>query len=500
MNFFLSVLFSFAVFFFVSSSNAQTTTTEMKEFADASYLQIDQLDVPKGIKRVEDQLRENVIDVILHSKTHIPIFAQKREKGYSKNYKKFYGLNIRILPIVGDEDFYSLQLFYYNWTTNKYDKKLVKKISKYNVLNELRFATYEILLGKQWVQDNKENIEKRNFERIQDVRKVVNDLERVQKKKKKEDEEKKNRLEQDEERKRERSLIKREERIKNRKVQDQDFTNASEESLNKNDSDSLVKDDDIVSEKINEDKKVLTNKKKTKKLPLNQLKNEELRPDKSSESTLIKDPEVGDTPVPKRISLYGYTNYFQENTGAKGIILTTTNLKYLGFGGKFIVEKETTIPSGYRLKIQIAVPVFKEKYKFPIYRNIESDYFASKILGHLKFFAGLDFTPIYFVGLPVEGGGLQVFENDFLWAKLGVGVDERIFNRLLEIRLSYLTTLTSKSNFNDKFSGSKILISSGLQIKDNHGAEIEFSTTKATGSLDINSKKVAFSYTYKFEN
>ena len=170
---------------------SQTTTPEMKEFADANYLQIDQLEVPKGIKRVEEQLRENVIDVIIHSKTHMPIFAQKRDKGYSQNYKKFYGINIKILPIANDEDFYSLSLFYYNWTTNKFDKKLVKKISKYNVLNELRFATYEILMGKQWVLDHKDKIESRNFDRIQAVRQVITEQDKLIKKKKKDDEIKK---------------------------------------------------------------------------------------------------------------------------------------------------------------------------------------------------------------------------------------------------------------------------------------------------------------------
>ena len=163
---------------------AQTSTPEMKEFSEANYLQIDELEVPKGIQRVEQQLRENVIDVIIHSKTHMPIFAQKREKGYSQNYKKFYGINIKILPILKDEDFYMLNLFYYNWTTNKFDKKLEKKISKYNVLNELRFATYEILMGKQWVQDNKDKIENRNFERIQAVRQVITEQDLRNKKKK----------------------------------------------------------------------------------------------------------------------------------------------------------------------------------------------------------------------------------------------------------------------------------------------------------------------------
>lgn len=489
---FLSCFLSLAVF-------GQTTTAEMKEFADANYLQIDHLDVPKGIKRIEDQLRENVIDVILHSKTHVPIFVQKREEGYSKNYKKFYGINIRILPIIGDDDFYSLQLFYYNWTTNKYDKKLVKKISRYNVLNELRFATYEILLGKQWVVDNKENIEKRNFERIQDVRKVIKDLENARKKKKKEDDEKKEKLEQEQERERERNLIKREERKKNKKKEDsEDAVQNSDDEFKNNKNDNSVKSAEIDLEPL---EKVDKNNSSSKKSGKKSDKNGVLEPTVEEQPSVLINPDItSEDLVLKKTYLYGFANYFQEGTDVTGIIETNTSLKYLGFGGKFIVEKQTSIPSGYRFKIQAGMPVFKEKYKFPTYRSIESDYFATKIFEHLSFFAGLDFTPLYFVGLPVEGGGFQVFENDFLWIKFGGGFEGVAFSRNYEFRLTYLKSLISKSNFDDKFSGSKILFNSSFQVKGNHGAELEFCTTKASGSFNVSSQKIALSYTYKFEN
>jgi hypothetical protein len=489
---------------FAETLMAQTTTAEMKEFGEANYLQLDELDVPKGIKRVEDQLRENVIDVIIHSKTHMPIFAQKRPDGYSKSYKKFYGLNIRILPILQDDDFYSLQLFYFNWTTNKFDKKLVKKISKYNVLNELRFATYEILLGKQWVLDHKDEIESRNFERIQAVREVISEQERLKKKKKKEDEIKKLKAEEEEEKKSVRNLIKREEREKKAKKEEvPEEEEAIEEgatSVNKTDLDQ--KGADIDQEKIKIEENIQKQassskaaKKKKAKTPA--------EVEKENAENLVSEinPEIPEPGVPKKTHFYGFANYFQESTGVRGgLIPTDTDLKYIGAGGRFILERETFIPTGYRVSIQAAMPIFKEKYKFPIYRSVESEVFASRILDRFQFFAGLDFVPVYFVGLPSEGSRLQVYENDFLWLKAGAGVNEVLFNKKVELRFSYLKSLVSKSNQKDKFEATKTIISSYFQIHDSHGAEINFSTMNASGSFDVASKRVAFSYIYKFEN
>lgn len=494
----------FLIVLFTESLMAQSTTAEMKEFAEANYLQLDELDVPKGIKRVEDQLRENVIDVIIHSKTHMPIFAQKRPDGYSKNYKKFFGLNVRILPILKDDDFYSLQLFYFNWTTNKFDKKLTKKISKYNVLNEMRFATYEILLGKQWVLDHKDEIESRNFERIQAVREVISEQERLKKKKKKEDELKKIQAEEEEEKKSARNLIKREERPKKVKKEEgpEEEEAVEEGNVAVKNSDIEQKGADIDQEKIKIEESIQKQSKSSKAAKKKKSKNP-AEVEKENVENLVSDinPEIPAPGIPKKTHFYGFANYFQENTGVTGgLIPTDTDLKYVGAGGRFILERATFIPTGYRVSIQAAMPIFKEKYKFPIYRSVESEVFASNILNRFQFFAGLDFVPVYFVGLPSAGSRLQVYENDFLWFKAGAGVSEVLFNKKIELRLSYLKSVVSKSNQDDKFEASKMIVSSYFQIHESHGAEINYSTMNAIGSFDVASKKIAFSYIYKFEN
>lgn len=494
-----SLLVLFLILFSVNVSFAQKTTEEMKEFANGSYLQIDNLDVPKGIKRVEEQLRENVIDVIIHSKIHMPIFAQKRPAGYSKEYKKFYGINIRILPIIGDEDFYSLQLFYYNWTTNKFDKKLVKKISRYNVLNELRFATYEIIMGKQWVMDHKDQIENRNFERIQAVRDVISQNERMRKKKQKEEEKKKKQLEEENEKKRIRNLLKREEREKKNKKEEQEENDSQENDSTSGNGLEFVMTTDPEIEKMKLEENQLKNNASSKSKPKKKMA---LAPESEMdmEGEELTFPESSIVKLPKKTYLYGFANYFQEDIEIGGIIETSTTLKYFGVGGKFILESQDIYPRGMRFSIQAATPIFKEKYKFPIYRAAESEYFISKLLGHVKFFAGLDFVPVYFVGLPEAGAGFQVYENDFLWGKIGAEVTGNLFEHSFELRAVYSKSLVSKSNQEGTFDATKLAFSAYSQIKNNHGAELNISSMNASGPFSVVSKKIALSYVYKFEN
>ncbi len=151
------------------------------DFKESKFLQLDTISLPPELIKIEDEIKQNLIDVIIHSRTHTPVFSQKREDGYNESYKKFHGLKVKISSLPDAPDFYHLHLFYYNWTTNKFDKKLTKKISKYNVLNESRFGLFELLLGKKFVKDHKDELEKQNFDRIQDVRQAVT----IQKKKEK---------------------------------------------------------------------------------------------------------------------------------------------------------------------------------------------------------------------------------------------------------------------------------------------------------------------------
>ena len=171
----------------ISAGKKELTEAEetISDFKETKFLQIDKLDIPKELSRIEEQIRQNATDVIISSKTHTPVYAQKRESGYSDSYKKFYGLEVQIVPIPNEPDFFALNYFYYNWVTRKYDKRLRKRISKYNVLNEMRFGLYELLLGKKFVDEHKDEIEKQNYDRIQAVREGEEVQKRLDRKNKK---------------------------------------------------------------------------------------------------------------------------------------------------------------------------------------------------------------------------------------------------------------------------------------------------------------------------
>ena len=145
----------------------------VEEFKSSKFLQVDEVTIPRELKIIEDQLVQNAIDVIILIGGHSIVYSQKNDQGYTELYKHFYGLRITMESSPTDPEFYDLRLHYYNWTTTKYDKRLSNKISKFNVLNEIRFALYELFKGKKFVKEHKEEIEKENYNRILSIRESI---------------------------------------------------------------------------------------------------------------------------------------------------------------------------------------------------------------------------------------------------------------------------------------------------------------------------------------
>ena len=142
----------------------------LNEFKGTQFLQLDKLIIPSGLKNIEEEIRQNVVDTIIASKTHTQVFSETREAGYTSSYTKFYGLNIEMKEDEKDKDYENIHLFYYNWTTNSADKEIKRKISKFNLLNELRFAILELLNGADYVKEHYDNIQRQNFARIKSIR------------------------------------------------------------------------------------------------------------------------------------------------------------------------------------------------------------------------------------------------------------------------------------------------------------------------------------------
>lgn len=150
----------------------------VKEFRGTRFLQLDKLILNNDLKKNEEEFSQNVIDTVISSKTHTHIFSQRRPEGYSSAYANFYGIEIELTESPTDPSKLDLRLFYYNWTTNKSDKELKKQISKFNVLNELRFAIYELLNGKDFVRENYNRIQRSNYNRIKAIRQIIEEKEK----------------------------------------------------------------------------------------------------------------------------------------------------------------------------------------------------------------------------------------------------------------------------------------------------------------------------------
>lgn len=491
-----------------SADKKETTEEEdaLNEFKETKFLQLDKLDVPKELTRIEEQIRQNALDVIISSKTHTPIYAQKREEGYSESYKKFHGLEIQIVPIPGDQDFYSLNFFYYNWTNRKFDKHLRKRISKFNVLNELRFGLYELLLGKKFVDEHKDEIEKQNYDRIQAVRENELAQARIDRKKKKLEkklkEEKELKLSREEEDKKKSKLTRGEKDKKDKNsinpTEQSNQTSAAVSVAPTEDFEDVKVEDPDEPEKLKEKPEVEKKRKAPKKPALPKMTKEEPAPATPPIPEIPK-PEVGET-IPTTSSLYAFVNIFNDSVTADGYLHTTTHLRYLGFGARYIQEQETAMPRGMRFSLKVGLPIKKDNYSFPIYRAFETEIYKRKILNHFQLFAGIDLSPIYFVNLANPGEGLKVFENDIFWLKGGIGFNQEIFGKEIELRTLFLKSLSGKSNQKKSIGGTSLAFTGYYQHTKKHGVEITYQKSNMVGDLLVASQSLYFSYVYKFEN
>lgn len=508
--FFLFICLFLSNQLFAQIGMKKTTEEEdrLSEFKETQFLQVDEIDVPRELKIIEEQIRQNSLDVIISSKTHTPVYAQKLPDGYTENYKNFHSLIVRIVPIDGVTDYYSLVFQYHNWTTNKKDKKLRKKISKYNVLNEMRFALYELLLGKQFVIKNKDKIEKQNYDRIQAIRNQEEQEKRRQRLEKKENEKKQAKLEELLEREEEKvALLKREKKTKSTDIKENEnsestseegsIVNSTQAASIREDVAELSIDLPLKENDISRGKPVISEQKK----PVMKVEDKSMEEGKVSE--LENAPftrEATESSNSRTNNFYALMNYFNSEIVADGLLHSTTSLNYLGFGARYSSEQQKDLPIGYQLSLKVGMPVKKDDYSFPVYRALESEFYKKGILGHFTVFGGVDFSPIYFVNLATPGEGIKVFENDFFWMKAGIAFNNYFLGKEIFLRFSIQKSLMAKSNQNKALSGSSLSGSLGYWHNQKNGAEISFTQNSLSGDVAVSGKGLLISYVYKFEN
>lgn len=479
------------------------------QFKEARFLQVERISVPKELKKIENQIHQNITDVILISKTHTPVYAQKRD-GYTDSYKKFFGLEVRISPIPGQNDSYSVDYFYYNWTTNKYDKSIYKKISKYNVLNEVRFGMYELFFGKDYVEKNKEEIEEENFDRIQEIRKSNQELAKKKKSKNKRDESPEE--EEEKEAKAKKKKLMREEKERKKKMEKIPATPidnvASEvdvaDSSNNDEPDVSSETEKALQNKTNDNgkkkKSSLPSKPKEKNNNQNDIVKKELNGNSSQSATSGAEAEV-----PKEAIIYATSGVLGDFTEATTLGVTSkTNLRYLGFGLKVDVKYLSQKRRGIRTNIRFAIPILKQNFSFPVYKGAESEYYWSDLFqgafSPVQLYAGGDYSPVNFVALPDFGARLQVFENDFLWAKFGIGYETNIKEKPFLAKITYFQSLMMKSNQNRSFSGFKLNFSGHYELNNKHSLELTYQQCFIDGDILLSTKGFQLNYFYKFDN
>lgn len=490
----------------------------VRDFKSTQFLQLDSILFPSELKIIEEEMKQNVVDVILSSNTHTPIFAQKREEGYTTSYTKFFGLKVTISPYARDANFYALKLFYYNWTTNKHDKEILRKISKFNVLNDIRFSIYELLNGKDYVRDNYDKIQKENFERIQGLRKVVEANERKMKASKKPTPEPETDELFKEEIQKKKDKLMRKEREKERNpeynfapTQDtpENESKSEDEEANEDDLNQRAGKQSKTASKDGLDKPTRTNpaKKndpKAKKSPRDEKKNQNTNDKTKSENndslSLSDFNLIPGFSTPKRSSAWAMVSFFNEFNKSSGLLDVSTNLRYLGLGGKYNLEELTEKPRGLNLALKIGMPLFKDEYEFPVYRSVETDIYRRKILNHFMLIAGLDYTPVYNVNLPAAGADLQVFENDFLWLRGGIGYEGILVNKKYSLKFEFAKAMLAISSQNVSLSGTKMGLTGNIQVYQMLGLELAAARSSIGGDLDIQADTIQVSITYHFEN
>ena len=476
------------------------------EFKETRFLQLDRISVPNELKSIEEQVKQNIVDVVLVSKTHTPVYAQKRA-GYSDSYKKFYGLQVQISPYPAQVDSYQVHFFYYNWTTNKFDKTLYKVISKYNVINEVRFGTYELLFGKKYVDTNRDALDIQNYERIQAVRKSMVEqarLDKLAEKKKKAQE-----LEEEEASKeKKKSKLIREDKDKEKdSISADSETDQEEPETSKADASAQTEDTeeghkDKINSKVNAETQANQSKKKKKPDDKSEAKNEASEPPAPAKPDPdLPKPEENIKLITSLSAQSGGLSHYTESLTNDGKIKTFSNFRYLGFGGhlNFIQDKE--IPRGYTLGFEFGVPVMKGAYPIPIYHQIQFD--VNKydfLLQNSIFGAGIEYSPINFVNIPNFGDGFQVFENDFLWARVLASYSFKIKKYDLGINLSSFVSVFERSSQKKTFNASKYRIGINFKLNPRIAIDANMENTTLAGDLTATTKSINLHAIYYFEN
>jgi hypothetical protein len=295
---------------------------------------------------------------------------------------------------------YVVKLFYYNWTTNKYDKTITKRISKYNILNEMRFAMYELILGPGIVRENRDTIERKNFERIQAVRQGIEEQEKRDKQKKKEQkkelEKKKEKLEAEAENEEQEEKLKREAKKKEEKKKEEEDKEEDKEEVKKNKSKAPAGQTGDPPELEEQDPKTKKNRpssERAAKKKVADVKADDKGAEPLSNRGVMVPPELEkpEPPTPKTVAFSLNSGLRFETVDATGLIQAKTNLNYLNLGADYRTDVLAKYPWGYGFSLNAGIPIKKEKYQISVSRALEGGVFKT-FFSNFRVGAGFEYS------------------------------------------------------------------------------------------------------------
>lgn len=491
----LLILFLFHVYPVFSQDKLQVANDQAKEFAESKFIQVDPLSIPKELSSIDKQITQNAIDVIILISGHTVIYSQKLEEEYTEKYKQFFGLSISIFPIANQPDYFSLKLKYYNWTTTRFDKGLTKKISKYNVLNELRFALYGLFKGKKYVEKNQEKIELENYERITSIRNNFEEDKARRLKEQKIDTQRANQL-ASETQKQETERLKREKKELLEKV-----NQSSKTPYHETESNSKGQATEEVNSIVDSSPETATISPSRQSQKDNNKKNEKKSPHQQpniiphDEEKKINDNNVTNYPSASRFSLLIGLN--SQKTKTQKIISASTNPLYLNAGFDYLYKFGIKWPLANNTCLLLGYPIKKDNYSFSTTPFFSTDIGFFRLFKFLSFGPGLSYQTLSFVNLPNRGEDLQLINNTILAYYLYFHFDFMIKDFKQRLSLSSTTSFFSKNTFNQKINTTSKNFSWNL-TKNQHGIKLSFSKGIISGQYSGNFSSTSLHYTYNF--
>lgn len=469
-----------------------------KEFLDTKFIQLDQLNIPNELETISKQITQNAIDVIILASGHSVIYSQKMEEGYTEKFKHFYGLTITISPVKSQSDIFSLNLKYYNWTTIRFDKNLRKNISKYNVLNELRFSLYELFKGKQFINENKEALEQESYERITSIRKTIEEEKLLKKNPQPVRAQPTQSAQQSIEEKQEIERFKREKRELLKKV-NENATKPQENELSSSSPSSenlTLEDEASTTQPFNKQPPSSTGAQSRNK---KSSKNVQKSTPESSTASLEQNPISSKPSYPSGSRFHLITGLSSQTIQTQYIIPSSTNTTFLNAGLNYLSKPPTKWPYAYRFSVGLGYPIKKEDYPLPITKDLSADIGPYRLFSFLSFGPGVAYQSLNFVNLPERGKNLQLISNSIVSSYLFLTSDFSIYEIQTQLSLNSSQSLISKNSYNQQVEISQTQIGLHLE-KLNHGIRFNYLSGKISGLYSGSFKNISFFYTYLFSS